>query len=86
MLQQEWGKEEELGQTSLTELICLKTYSSILSKFFFTSCKTRGHLSPNLNSTSIKFCSCANEVITDLSYSIDNYMKNNSLKRAKFII
>ena len=70
----------------MTELICLKTYSSILNKFFFASGRTRGHLSPNLNSTSIKFCSCANEVITDLSYSIDNYMKNNSLKRAKFII
>ena len=53
---------------------------------FFPSGRKRGHLSLSLNSTSIKFCSCANEVITDLSYSIDNYMKNNSLKRAKFII
>ena len=32
------------------------------------------------------FCSCANEVITDLSSSIDNYMKNHCLKREKFII
>ena len=36
---------------------------------FFPSGRTRAKLSLNLNSKSIKFFSCANEVITDLSYS-----------------
>ena len=53
---------------------------------FFPSGRMRGKLSLNLNSKSIKFCCCANNVIKDLSYSIDNYMINNCLKRAKFII
>ena len=53
---------------------------------FFPSCRTRGKFCLNLTSTSVKFCSCANEVITDLSCSIDNYIKNHCLKRAKFII
>ena len=53
---------------------------------FFPSGSTRGKLCLNLNSTSVKFCSCASDVITDLSCSIDNYIKNHCLKRAKFII
>ena len=53
---------------------------------FIPSGRTRRKLSLNLNATSIEVCWCANEVITDLSYSIDNFMKNNSSKRAKFII
>ena len=55
-------------------------------QFLFPSCRTRGKFSLNLNSTSIKFCLCANEVTTDLSYCIDNCTSSNCLKRAKFII
>ena len=55
-------------------------------QFFFPSCRARGKFSLNLNSTSIKFCLCANDVTIDLSYSIDNCTNSNCLKRAKFII
>ena len=39
---------------------------------FFPSVSTRGKLCLNLNSTSVKICSCANEIITNLSCFIDN--------------
>ena len=55
-------------------------------QFFFPSCRASGKFSLNLNSTSIKFCLCANEVTIDLSYSIDNCTNSHCLKRAKFII
>ena len=85
-LQREQRKELELGKTSLKEVICLKTYSSILNKFSSLAVGREENLVLTLNSTSIKFCSCANDFIKGLSYSIDNYMINNCLKHAKFII
>ena len=80
------GKGGGTRKNKMDRTHLLEDIFQYFEQFFFPSCRARGKFSVNLNSTSIKFCLCANEVTTGLSYSIDNCTNSNCLKRAKFII